>query len=95
MQRASSLQFSCAVCDLCLGGHFGDMVAFESILSGTPHHAPVRNSKLDFDAIVTLVCSGSLFGVTLGCIWTSLSHNSKVNSDMVLTDASRTWEFGH
>lgn len=77
MQRAPSLRVSCVVWDLCLGGLFGDTMAFESLLSGTPHHAPVRNFKLDFDAIVTLVCSGFLSGVTLGCIWTSLSHNSK------------------
>lgn len=94
VQRALSLSFSCAVWDLCLSGLFGDVVAFESFLSGTPHHAPVRNSKLDFDAIVTLVCVGSLSGATLGCVWTSLLHNSKVNGDIVPTDASRTWELG-
>lgn len=62
VQRALSLQLLCAVWDLCLGGLFGDTVSLESPLSGTTHQAPVRNSKLDCDAIVTLVCCGSLSG---------------------------------
>lgn len=63
-QRAQSLKLSCALWDLCLGGLFGGTVAFESplLLSGTTHHAPVRNSKLDCDAIATLVSCGSLSG---------------------------------